>query len=377
MTEIVRNNGLYIHVPFCLSKCGYCSFYSITSREFIDEFVNAVVQEMTFYKDTFHAFDTIYLGGGTPSLLSILQLDKILYSIHQLFEIDRQSEITIEVNPGDISLEYFKGLRDLGINRLNIGVQSFDELILKFLGRRHNAHEAVAALNLAREADFDNIGIDLIYGVFGQDIKGWQQTLKQALSFVPAHLSCYQLSLESQTPLYKHYREERLILPSEGEALDFFMTTSKTLTDAGYDHYEVSNFARSESVKSRHNMKYWHHIPYLGLGPAAHSFQDHRRWWNKADVPAYIKNVLKNDKPIDQSEDLSPDQLALEALFLGLRTKDGINLTQYNACYGSDLLTAKDRIIKELIKNRFVELKDGRLCPTLNGMAVADSLALI
>jgi oxygen-independent coproporphyrinogen-3 oxidase len=369
--------GLYIHVPFCLSKCGYCSFYSVASPALIPEFVKAVSREMAFYKKSFQSFDTIYLGGGTPSLLSIQQIDDILKSANDHFNIDRQTETTMEVNPGDGSAEYFQQLRKRGINRLNIGIQSFNDSLLKFLGRRHSAKEAGAAMDAARQAGFDNIGIDLIYGIYGQDMKTWKETLSKALSFLPEHLSCYQLSLDEKTPLYEQYGKESLQLPAENEALDFFMTTSKILTDAGYIHYEVSNFARSEALCSRHNMKYWRHIPYLGLGPAAHSFCDRRRWWNKADVNAYIRIIFEGKTPVLQSEELSAEQLALEALFLGLRTKDGIDLDEYQIRYGVDLLTQKKQILRKLEEDKLVEIKDGCLRPTLSGMAVADSLALI
>ncbi|MRR16475.1 MAG: radical SAM family heme chaperone HemW [Deltaproteobacteria bacterium] len=375
----MENNqaGLYIHIPFCLSKCGYCSFYSIASTRHIPEFVKTVRDEMSAYKKAFRSFDTIYIGGGTPSLLAVEQLNEILDAARQVFEIDRQAEVTMEVNPGDVSFAYFQSLRSLGVNRLNIGVQSFDEHILTLLGRRHSVKEALSALDAARSAGFDNIGIDLIYGVRGQDIDLWRRTLKNAVSLSPEHLSCYQLSLDQKTPLYRQYQQQGFKLPSEDEALDFFMTTSQTLTDSGYIHYEVSNFARSASLKSRHNMKYWRHTPYLGLGPAAHSFLGRRRWWNRADITAYLKDLAGGVKPVEQSEELTREQLALEALFLGLRTKEGIGLAQYKDDYGLDLLSDKRQAIDELQRNRLAELKDGRLCPTLAGMAVADSLALI
>lgn len=369
--------GLYIHIPFCLRKCRYCSFYSVSLIHLMPEFVKAITVEMTFYKSAFPSFDTIYIGGGTPSLLSVEQIENILMSVQNNFNIDRQTEITLEINPGDVSLEYLHLLRELGINRLNIGIQSFDDHLLKFLGRRHTKREALNAFESARLAGFNNIGIDLIYGVSGQAIGSWMQTVKEALALSPEHFSCYQLSLEKKTPLYKQYQKDGLHLPSENEALDFFMTTSRMLTDAGYIHYEVSNFTRNDSLKSRHNMKYWRHEPYLGLGPAAHSFIDHQRWWNKAAVKTYLQDILSGKKPVDKSEKLSPEQLALEALFLGMRTKGGINLTHYKSSYGYDLLADKGQIIDDLIKNNLVQIKDGCLYPTLAGMAVADSLALI
>jgi len=213
--------------------------------------------------------------------------------------------------------------------------------------------------------------------VSGQNIDTWKQTLEKALSFSPAHLSCYQLSLDKKTPLYKQYKKEGLKLTKENEALDFFMTTSQVLTHSGYIHYEVSNFARTDSLKSGHNTKYWRHAPYLGLGPAAHSFINRERWWNKAAVKTYLKDISEGKKPVDKSEELSLEQLALEALFLGMRTRNGVNLADYKTRFGSDLLVEKRQIIDALIRNNLIELKNGSLCPTLAGMAVADSLALI
>jgi putative oxygen-independent coproporphyrinogen III oxidase len=369
--------GLYIHIPFCKSKCGYCSFYSIKSLNLIPNFIDALKKEIEFYRNVFSSFDTIYIGGGTPSLLSMQQLESIFTAINKYYKIDPHSEITMEVNPGDVSLEYFQSLRTLGINRLNIGIQSFDNNILKFLGRRHDSQEAIAAINDARTAGFTNIGIDLIYGVHHQDIKLWKLTLQKALSFTPEHISCYQLSLDGKTPLYKKYAAEGIKLPKEKEQLKFFLTTDEILENAGYIHYEVSNFARRENLKSKHNMKYWQHVPYLGLGPVAHSFLGNKRWWNKPFVNKYLKEITQGKMPVENTEELTAEQLQLEALFLGLRTKAGIDLKLYKIRYGADLLEDKKTIIDALIKNKLVELKDGFLRPTRAGMAVADSLALI
>ncbi|OGP87532.1 MAG: hypothetical protein A2031_07435 [Deltaproteobacteria bacterium RBG_19FT_COMBO_43_11] len=369
--------GLYIHIPFCKSKCGYCSFYSIKSINLIPAFLSALNQEMEFYGNLFQSFDTIYIGGGTPSLLTSQQLSEIFTAINKFYKIDDKAETTIEVNPGDVSVEYFQALRSLGINRINIGIQSFDDNILKFLGRRHLAKDGVAAIDSARTACFNNVGIDLIYGVHYQDINLWKRTLQKALSFTPEHISCYQLSLEAKTPLFKKYNAEKTKLPKENEQIKYFQTTAEKLEKASYVHYEVSNFARTDYLKSKHNMKYWQHTPYLGLGPAAHSFLENRRWWNKPSVNNYLKEITQNKIPVENEEILSTEQLKLEALFLGLRTKAGIDLERYKIKYGADLLDEKKTIIESLIKNKLVEVKDGFLRPTLSGMAVADSLALI
>jgi oxygen-independent coproporphyrinogen-3 oxidase len=369
--------GLYIHIPFCKSKCGYCSFYSIKSINLIPAFLSALNREMEFYKNIFTSFDTIYIGGGTPSLLTSRQLAEIILAINKFYKIENTAEITIEVNPGDVSIEYFQSLRSLGINRLNIGIQSFDDDILKFLGRRHSAKDSVAAIDSARGAGFTNFGIDLIYGVHHQDINLWKRTLQKSFLFMPEHISCYQLSLDAKTPLFKKYVTDKITLPKENEQIKLFNTTAEELENAGYIHYEVSNFARSDDLKSKHNMKYWQHAPYLGLGPAAHSFLDNRRWWNKPSANNYLKEIAQDKTPVENEEKLSADQLKLEALFLGLRTKAGIDLKLYKIRYDADLLEDKKTIIEALIKDKLVEVKAGFLRPTRAGMAVADSLALI
>jgi oxygen-independent coproporphyrinogen-3 oxidase len=369
--------GLYIHIPFCQSKCAYCNFYSITSVNLIPQFVAALIKEIKLYKGTFDSFDTIYIGGGTPSLLSFGQLSDILATINKFHKLDKETEITMEVNPGDVSVEYFKSLISLGINRLNIGVQSLDDKILKYLGRRHNANEARQAILHARVAGFKNLGIDLIYAIYGQSINLWKKTLAQALSFMPEHLSCYELTLESSTPLCKRYRENKIKKLNEKQQKKFFFATAEELGKAGYIHYEVSNFARKNNFKSRHNMKYWGHTPYLGLGPAAHSFLENRRWWNVQSVKNYLNKVSQGIMPVESEEILTAEQLKLETLFLALRTKEGINLNDYQKRFRTDLLEEKKMVIESLINNKLLELKKGFLRPTLAGMAVADILALI
>jgi oxygen-independent coproporphyrinogen III oxidase len=374
---INQKAGLYIHIPFCLSKCAYCSFYSIKSVSLIPDYLAALGKEIEFYGKYFHSFDTVYIGGGTPSLLTPEQLAGIFRSIRKTYKIAAHAEITLEANPGDISREYLKALKGSGINRLNIGIQSFNDKLLKILGRRHSAKDAIAAINAARLAGFANLGIDLIYGVYGGGIKSWKNTLQKAVALAPEHISCYQLSLDAQTPLYKRYSKESLPRLTEDQELQFFLTTAQELEDAGYIHYEVSNFARTERLQSRHNRKYWQHAPYLGLGPGAHSFLNQKRWWNKSSVRDYLQDIAGGKMPLENSEELGPDQLQLEALFLGLRTRAGIDLKLYQRQYGIDLVAEKKPMIEKLMENKLVQLERGFLFPTRHGLAVADSLALI
>ena len=369
--------GLYIHIPFCHQKCNYCNFYSIVSVDNLSLFIKVLLKELSLYNQKLKSFDTIYIGGGTPSVLSIQNLEDILAEIRKNYRIMAESELTIEVNPADIDATYLTSLRQLGVNRLNIGIQSFDDSILRFLGRRHNRQQAVHAIDASRTAGFDNIGLDLIYGVPGQTLMTWQETLSQALSFQPQHLSCYQLTLDADTPLGRQCNKGLFELPREGEQADFFMKTSEFLENAGYIHYEVSNFARSKLLVSRHNQKYWQHTPYLGVGPSAHSFVQGKRWWNYRSVRRYIDDLEKNILPIEGSEFLTMEQLRLEAFFLRLRTREGIHLSNFSEQYHYDLLDEKGEILQKLVAAGLIEMNSEHVKPTRTGLAMADALALI
>jgi len=369
--------GLYIHIPFCLSKCGYCDFYSVTEAEKIPPFIRSLLKEMEMYRGVFDRFDSIYLGGGTPSLLGARQIGDILDALHRTFLFSDDTEVTIEANPGDLSPEAAESLYAAGIGRINIGVQSFDDGTLALLGRRHGAKDAISAIENARRAGFGNVGLDLIYGVPGQDLRSWLETLRRALSFTPEHLSCYQLTLEPSTPLGLRYRSGEIVPPDDDLLYEFFMETSEVLEEAGYVHYEVSNFARGEDYLSRHNCKYWDHTPYLGLGPAAHSFSGARRWWNHRCLDRYIEETGRNMPPIGGSEILTGEQLRLEALYLGLRTRRGIDLEEFSKRYGCDLLDEKGDLLRTMEREGLITITDNHLRPTRAGLAVADSLSTI
>jgi oxygen-independent coproporphyrinogen-3 oxidase len=369
--------GLYIHIPYCFSKCPYCDFYSSTSLSALPLFLDALFKEMAMYWSDFNSFDTVYIGGGTPSLLTPQQLENILTRIRGNFDLIGNTEITIETNPADLCPSSLESMRKTGINRVNIGIQSFDQEVLRFLGRRHSVRQAIHAIEASRKAGFHNIGLDLIYGIPGQTINSWIDTLEQAVAFSPEHLSCYQLTLEATTPLGKRHRSGEISIPGEELQYEFFMKTSQFLEEAGYIHYEVSNFARETKYASRHNQKYWDHSPYLGLGPAAHSFQSNRRWWNHRSVDRYIAAVSAGNLPVEETEILTMEQLRLEALYLGLRTKKGISFEDFKNRYQYDLLTEKKKMLGRLEEEGFIHIQDGHLCPTPTGLAVADGLSLI
>jgi oxygen-independent coproporphyrinogen-3 oxidase len=358
-------------------KCHYCDFYSVTSISAVPDFLDGLFKEMEMYRDRFRPFDTVYIGGGTPSLLNAHRLQSILRKVRANFSLISNPEITIETNPADLYPSFLQSVRENGINRINIGVQSFDEEVLDFLGRRHSVKQAFSAIEITRGAGFQNMGLDLIYGVPGQDMESWLNTLKQALFFSPEHLSCYQLTFEPKTPLGIRCRAGEFSVPGEESQYEFFIKTSRFLEEAGYIHYEVSNFARGEEHTSRHNQKYWDHSPYLGLGPAAHSFQSNQRWWNYRPIEKYIAAINAGHFPVEGKETLDPGQLQLEALYFGLRTKNGIFLEGFKDRYHYDLFTEKKKILEELQGEGLISIHDGYLSPTQAGLAVADGLTVI
>ncbi len=363
--------GLYIHVPFCKTKCPYCDFYSVTDLTLVEEWLNALIQEMEFYKDAFGTFDTIYIGGGTPTVLSNTVSVSLFQELRKKFSFNENVEITVEANPDDVTLEKLELLKELGVNRLSIGVQSFNDEELTFLKRRHSLKGVEEALGRVKEAGFKNFGIDLIYGLPGQTMASWVASLRKALTFEPTHLSCYQLTLEKSTPFGKMENQGKFKVCSEKQGRDFFLTTSKLLERNGFVHYEISNFSRGRKYRSRHNCKYWHHVPYLGLGPGAHSFQGGTRWWNVKSVTDYCNKIKTELRPIAGSENLSTEQLRLEKLFLGLRTSDGVTLdVAFPKSPFNDLL-------RNVEKTRLVSVRENRLKPTKKGFLIADRLPLL
>jgi oxygen-independent coproporphyrinogen III oxidase len=368
--------GLYIHIPFCRTKCPYCHFYSTTDLTAVDLVIPSLVKEMGLYAGEFDTFDTVYIGGGTPSLLTIQQLEMILAGVRRHFPLAPETEITIEVNPADGDPGWYRSLKALGFNRLHLGVQSFSDRDLAWLGRRHRVRDACAALDNTLRAGFDNFGVDLIYGLPGQELQSWRKSLACGVSFLPPHLSAYQLAIEAGTPFYHSYRRGSFAIPGEDASLSFFLETSAYLANAGYEHYEVSNYAASHTRKSRHNQKYWDHTPYLGIGPGSHSFKDGRRWWNHRSIAAYIKDLAAGKPPRGGTETLSREELRLETLFMGLRTARGIDIASFRHRFGEELSQERQAIIQSLLDSGFILVRDGRISPTTRGLAVADQLAL-
>jgi oxygen-independent coproporphyrinogen-3 oxidase len=373
ISRILLDNppGLYVHIPFCLSKCPYCDFYSQTDLTLVPRWLAALEKEIAHYQNQFFVFDTLYLGGGSPSTLLEDELGRLLEALFSRFKFEVKTEMTFEANPNDLNPAKLKRLSQLGINRISLGVQSFDDQELVFLKRRHTAGGAEAVLAWIREAGFDNLGIDLLYGLPGQTTQQWLATLEKTLTFSPEHLSCYQLTLAKGTFFWGLKEKGHLQPINEEEERDFFITTSRFLEDHGYIHYEISNFAREEIYLSKHNQKYWRREPYLGLGPSAHSFQENRRWWNFRSLHKYCQALEQDEVPIEGQEELNAEQIRLETISLGLRTKAGLDL--------SDLGDAPDleKKINRLVESGWAMIENNRLSPTIEGFLVADQLPLL
>ncbi|MBC2713958.1 MAG: radical SAM family heme chaperone HemW [Desulfobacteraceae bacterium] len=370
-----QKGGIYIHVPFCVKKCAYCDFYSCTDLEKIPSYVQSLIVEMNLTADfPLHA-DTLYIGGGTPSLLKAEQIQLLIDAAINRFQAAPDAEITIEVNPGTVNAEKLAGYWQAGVNRISIGVQSFSDASLDFLSRIHTADQAIQSIEFARSAGFDNIGLDLIYGLPGQTERMWQADLQTAINLTPEHLSCYMLTYEPGTKMENNLRNGRFrALPDKdvGRLYDF---TVRYLEDNGFYQYEVSNFSTSRQSRSKHNQKYWTHAPYIGLGPSAHSLVDNRRSWNVRSLEAYLRKTGQGKLPIEETEELNSRQLMMETLYLRLRCVDGISILDFekrfnidfNRCFGSIVSTYESDGVLEIINNKC------RL--TRKGMLFADSIS--
>ena len=372
--------GLYVHIPFCMKKCRYCDFYSITDLSQSSRFLAALQQEMQLNSANSLVFDTLYIGGGTPSVLAPTAVEQIIESAAKYFSFASDCEITLEVNPGTVTRESLGAYRDFGVNRLNIGVQSFDNANLQFLGRTHSAGDAHLSVEWARSAGFDNIGLDLIFGLPGQDKANWLSDLTLAVNPKPEHLSCYMLTRESGTPLDRDVKTGRVRLAAEGMVLVLFDTTIDFLTARNYLHYEVSNFARMAGSDrgartSRHNLKYWSFAPYIGLGPSAHSFIEPERYWNHRSVATYMREIEAGRSAMAEKERLTREQMMIEAVYLGFRTTRGIDLDMFNNKFDIDFIEFFGTTIGELESRGMIRITEKCCALTRKGLLFIDSIA--
>jgi oxygen-independent coproporphyrinogen-3 oxidase len=382
---VTSRPGLYLHIPFCSAICPYCDFAVLTGGpEMRERFVEHLLAEIRMWgadRGLFPEIDTIYFGGGTPSALAPEQIARILDAARKSLSIREDAWISFEANPEDVTPENTRSWRDLGVRMLSLGIQSFDAEALRFLGRRHTPDEARHSVGIARDAGFEIVSIDLIYGLPEQPPEIFHRTLAEAVALRPDHISCYQLTIHEGTPFgFRLSRGKMAELPEDAQG-DLFLLTHRFLADHGYPGYEVSNFARSPEHQSRHNRKYWDHTPYLGVGPSAHSFSGlagRQRWWNERKIKPYQIRTRAGERPVAGSEDLTGEDLAVEALMLGFRTAEGIDLARFRDLYGMDLAERNAQLIERLERDGLLRTdrsQGSRLLPTLEGWAVADSLA--
>ncbi len=369
--------GLYIHVPFCRRKCRYCDFPSYAAPHLIPRYLESLDREIAVQRGVPGPLATVYLGGGTPSLLSEPQLEAVLRRVFDGFTVVPDAEITMEVNPEGLTREYLRALRGMGINRLSIGVQSLDDGILRFLGRGHTADEGIRAVKAARDEGFDNVCVDLIHSIPGQEIDSWRAELQRVLELEPEHCSLYSLTVEPSTPLGKDREKGRFAPLGEEEERSFFLAGHDTMEAAGYLHYEVSNFARSPLLVSRHNSGYWVHRPYLGLGPSAHSFHRDRRWWNVRSLRRYNEMTEAGRSPVEGGETLGDEEFMLETLYFGFRTARGLDLEDFERCFGWNPAVEPAGLMNELCSSGWVRIEGTRMIPTAEGMLRSDGLPLL
>ena len=320
--------GLYIHIPFCKVKCVYCDFYSITKKEEqIPLFTECLLKEIDSYKDYTGkwTFDTIFFGGGTPSLLPAKYLEQILQKLHDTFNTSKVKEITLEANPGEASLEHLKDVRKLGVNRLSMGFQSFDDKILKVLGRLHKSKDCFKTFKNARKAGFDNINTDMIFNIPDLSVKNWKKDLNKLLELKPEHISAYSLTVEPSTKLFNLVKNRRLLMPLERIDIEQYLLTEDMLSKHGYNHYEISNYAL-KNKECKHNLHYWNLSPYLSFGPSAHSYNLSERWWNYRSLDKYIDKISQNILPVEGKEKLDYRDKYNELILNGLRLSKGVSI---------------------------------------------------
>ena len=358
-----KNTGLYIHFPFCKIKCGYCDFYSITDREeSIPLFIDSLIREIKLYFNlndtTSYNFDSMFIGGGTPSLISPHYIEKIFNTLSDYIDISDLVEVTMEANPGESPKDYLKEYHRLGVNRISFGFQSLNNKLLKFLDRLHTSDQCFTAFNDARNAGFQNINTDMIFNIPGQSLKILSDNLKAVINLGPEHISSYSLTVEKGTMLYNNVTKGKVLMPDEKLDYDMYRTTIDVMSENGYRQYEASNYSK-KSKECIHNLHYWNLDPYLAFGPSAHGYDGKKRWWNHRSLNMYISDLQNNKLPINNSEILSKKNKYNEMVMNGLRTSRGINIKSLNSIHHTKNL---NKIILKwpqlLIENNYLKLKD-------------------
>jgi oxygen-independent coproporphyrinogen-3 oxidase len=368
--------SLYIHIPFCQTKCSYCDFNSYADLDSLhQDYAAALIREMALAGRV--RVQTIYMGGGTPTVLPLTCLAKILEAAFAFFAVKAGVEVSIEANPGTVDTELLSQLRTLGVTRLSLGVQSFDDRELGMLGRIHTVTEARQAIRAAREAGFDNLNLDLIYGLPTQSLDTWQSTLEEALALRPEHLSLYSLTLEQDTPLERSIAQGTVPMPDTDLAAEMYECAQDVLATAGYDHYEISNWSRSHRFRCQHNLAYWWNQPYLGVGAGAHSWAGGRRWANVA-APAEYVNLVREGRCFVDAEETIDEALEMgETMMMGLRlVEEGVELGRFRARFGIDVLERFAEELAELQELGLIAVNGERVKLTSRGRLLGNQAFL-
>ena len=366
--------GIYIHIPFCKRRCIYCDFFSTIQSEKKPTYIHALCQELEIRKNYLEGeeIETIYLGGGTPSQLTEKELNEIFTSLYNIYKVKEDAEITLEANPDDLTPEYVSMLRRLPINRISMGIQTFQEETLKLLHRRHTARQAIEAFQRCREAGFQNISIDLMYGLPGETLDTWKEDLQQAIALHPEHISAYHLIYEEGTALWKLREEHQVEEADEDLSVTLFKTLIDELKQAGYQHYEISNFCLP-GLHSRHNSSYWTGKKYLGCGPSAHSFNGSSRQWNIASLDNYLKGIASG-KPNYEIEELDLYTRYNDFVITSIRTCWGMSLSRLRSEYGEELYRYCLRMAKSHLEQGVLEIEEDTLRLTQEGIFISDGI---
>lgn len=366
--------GIYIHVPFCKTRCIYCDFYSTTRSEWKGRYIEALCKELemryTYLKGK--PIETLYFGGGTPSQLDEKDFRKVFDTVRRVYGMENCHEITLEANPDDLCPEFLQMLSELPFNRISMGIQTFDDTTLKLLKRRHNAAQAIRAVELCRAHGFRNISIDLIYGLPGETTERWEKDLQQAIALDVEHISAYHLIYEEGTPIYKMLQKHQVEEVDEDSSVRFFTLLIDRLHEAGYEHYEISNFCKP-GMYSRHNTAYWKGIPYLGCGPSAHSFNAETREWNTASLEGYIKSIEEGHRS-SETEILDKVTRYNEYIMTSLRTMWGVSLTYTEEAFGTELRQYCTKMAAPYLQSHKLEMQADRLHLTREGIFVSDGI---
>jgi oxygen-independent coproporphyrinogen-3 oxidase len=362
--------GIYLHIPFCLAKCNYCAFVSQVGNEQLQqEYVAALCREITAAGGDFsaHSVDSLFFGGGTPTVLQTEALALILQTIRQTFSLTPDAEISMEANPGTVTAQSLTSLRQLGFNRLSLGVQSFDDRVLAAAGRIHRAEDAETAVGLARQAGFDNIGLDLMYGLPQQTEVSWQSTLEQAIKLNPDHLSAYGLKLEDGTPLAVAVENGREILPSEADEETMYDMLNDFLPAAGFERYEIANYAKP-GRQCRHNLKYWRSLPFRGFGLAAHSFNGTQRFANTDNLTEYLQRIAAGQSVVLPAEETDEATLIAEYTFTALRLVEGLRYDDFRQRFERDFRQLYAAALQRLLQQKLIVQTDQAVFLSPRGM---------